>query len=45
MARWPAAVEQWVTEDFVNPDYVRINGKPLLVIQEAYLAEKLWGGA
>jgi len=31
-AKWPQVVEGWVTRDFTNPDYVRIQGKPLLII-------------
>jgi hypothetical protein len=42
---WPAVVEQWVTKDFQNPDYVRIDGKPLLVIIDEAFFTKQMGGA
>jgi hypothetical protein len=41
----PAVADRWVTEDFLNPDYVRIDGKPLLVVYEINDAAQLWGGA
>jgi hypothetical protein len=44
-AHWPAVVEQWVTKDFQNPDYVRIDGKPLLVIIDEAFFTKQMGGA
>jgi hypothetical protein len=34
-----------VTEDFLNPDYERVDGKPILFIYEVQHAAKLWGGA
>jgi hypothetical protein len=40
----PAVADRWVTEDFLNPDYVRIDGKPLLVVYEINDAAQLWGG-
>jgi Glycosyltransferase WbsX len=43
--QWPTVAEKWVTEDFLNPDYVRIDGKPLLVVYEIANAAQLWGGA
>lgn len=30
--RWSTAVESWVTEYFLRPGYVRIDGRPLFVI-------------
>jgi hypothetical protein len=41
----PAVADRWVTEDFLNPDYVRIDGKPLLVVYEINDAAQLWGVA
>jgi hypothetical protein len=41
----PAVADRWVTENFLNPDYVRIDGKPLLVVYEINDAAQLWGGA
>lgn len=43
--QWPAVVEKWVTHDFLNPDYVRIDGKPLLIVYETQEATRQWGGA
>jgi hypothetical protein len=43
--QWPAVTDRWVTRDFLNPNYVRIDGKPLLVVYEINDAAKLWGGA
>jgi len=42
---WPAVVEKWVTRDFADPDYVRIGGKPMLVIYETHRVAAQWGGA
>ena len=41
---WRATVEQWVTEDFTNPDYTRIDGKPLLYINDPVRFNEQWGG-
>jgi len=30
----PAIAEQWVTQDFLNPNYERINGEPVLFIND-----------
>ena len=43
--QWPAAVERWVTEDFVNPDYVRIDGKPLFIVLDTVAFRQQWGDA
>lgn len=41
---WPSFAEQWVTRDFLNPDYVRVDGKPLLVIFNTTLFRQQQGG-
>ena len=43
-AEWPALVERWVTRDFLQPDYLRIGGKPLLVILDTTLFRQQQGG-
>jgi hypothetical protein len=43
--QWAAAADKWVTEDFLNPDYVRIDGKPLLVILDEHAFNVQMGGA
>jgi Glycosyltransferase WbsX len=45
LTEWPAVADQWVTKDFLNPNYVRIGGKPLLVVYEINDVAQLWGGA
>ena len=42
---WASVAERWVTNDFLNPNYVRIAGKPLLVILDAALFTSQMGGA
>ena len=42
---WPAAVEKWVTEDFLNPDYVRVDGKPLFIVLDTVAFRQQWGDA
>jgi hypothetical protein len=42
---WASVVKGWVTNDFVNPNYVRIAGKPLLVILDAALFTRQMGGS
>ena len=41
---WPAFAERWVTEDFLNPDYERVDGKPLFVILDTTLFRQEMGG-
>jgi hypothetical protein len=42
---WAGTVDRWVTGDFSNPDYVRIAGKPLLVILDTTLFRQQMGGS
>jgi hypothetical protein len=41
---WPAFAERWVTEDFLNPDYERVDGKPLFVILDTTVFRQEMGG-
>lgn len=41
---WPAFAERWVTDDFLNPDYERVDGKPLFVILDTTLFRQQMGG-
>ena len=43
-AEWPSLVERWVTRDFLQPDYLQIGGKPLLVILDTTLFRQQQGG-
>ena len=43
--KWSAAVESWVANYFTKRDYVRVNGRPLLVILDESLFIRQWGGA
>jgi glycosyl transferase family WbsX len=44
LEQWDSTVERWVSEDFANPDYARIDGKPILVILDAPLFTQQFGG-
>ena len=43
--QWATVAETWVTHDFLNPDYVRIAGKPLLIIIDEHNFNVQMGGA
>lgn len=42
---WQSVVDAWVTRDFADPDYVRVNGEPLLIVLDVQAMQKTWGGA
>ena len=44
-AQWATVAEKWATEDFLNPDYVRIDGKPVLIILDEHGFNLQMGGA
>ena len=41
---WQSTVDRWVTQDFMSPDYARVNGKPLLFIIDSARFNEQWGG-
>ena len=43
-ADWQAVVELWVTQAFLNPDYARVDGKPILYILDPVRFTNQWGG-
>jgi hypothetical protein len=43
-SEWGSVVEQWVREDFSNPDYARVDGKPILLIWDAVSFDRQFGG-
>lgn len=43
-ADWPALAERWASTDFLNPDYVRVDGKPLLEVFDTTLFRQQQGG-
>ncbi len=42
---WRSVVNTWVTRYFANPDYVRVNGEPLLIVYDVQAMLHTWGGA
>ena len=42
--RWHQVVERWVTKYFLDPDYMRIDGKPVFAILDAYGFSQQHGG-
>ena len=43
-SEWSKTAEQWVTEDFLNPDYARIDGKPILLVWDSIRFHDQRGG-
>lgn len=43
--RWAAVADQWATSEFSDPDYVKIGGRPLLVMTDTHDARETWGGS
>jgi hypothetical protein len=41
---WPALAERWASGDFLDPDYVRVGGEPLLEIFDTTLFRQQQGG-
>lgn len=42
---WQTVVNHWVMRDFTAPDYVRINGEPLLIILDVQSLQQAFGSA
>jgi hypothetical protein len=43
-AQWAQTTDRWVMDDFLNPDYARIGGKPVLVILDTTGFRAQWSG-
>jgi len=43
-SEWPAFAEQWATNDFSNPDYEKVDGKPVFVVFDTTLFRRQQGG-
>jgi hypothetical protein len=43
-SNWDVACRKWVKEDFTNPNYQRIDNRPLFVVYNDREMEKTWGG-
>jgi hypothetical protein len=44
-SRWPDVVSQWATQNFTDPAYERVGGKPLLVILDVASFNRQFGGS
>ena len=41
---WPSVADEWVTQYFSNPDYVRIDGEPLFEVHDVVGMTEQFGG-
>ncbi len=42
---WPGLVKTWITHYFKQPDYVRVNGKPLFIVFSPEHMRDIFGGS
>jgi len=43
-SQWPDVVREWVSRDLTQPDYVRVDGKPLLIVLDVQGFTRQFGG-
>jgi hypothetical protein len=44
-ASWQQQCQEWVTDDFVNPSYMKVNGRPLFFLYDVADMDSLWSSA